>query len=77
MTVREIVKDWLKQHGYDGLYSATDCGCVLDDLMSCEGEGSFDCLAGYRISLWPKIGFEYGPEIGIDYIIGPKQKESS
>ncbi len=77
MTVREIAKDWLTQHGYDGLYADTDCGCLLDDLMSCEGEGCFDCLAGYRISLSPKVGYEYGPEIGVDYIIGPWPEEQS
>ena len=47
-TVKEIVADWLKQHGYDGLFNP-DCGCVLDDLMPCADRFS-DCEAGYRVA---------------------------
>jgi hypothetical protein len=55
--VKEIVRQWLKEHGYDGLYSTAydedGCGCELDDLFPCDG-GSFSlcslpcCRAGYR-----------------------------
>ncbi len=38
MKVPEIVADWLRSHGYDGLYT-DDCGCTLDDLAQCGGEG--------------------------------------
>ena len=34
MTVREIVKTWLEEHGYDGLCSG-GCGCRVKDLMPC------------------------------------------
>jgi len=46
MNVKEIVKDWLKTHGYDGLYT-DDCGCLIDDLMPCSGYGCIEtCEAG-------------------------------
>ena len=49
MNVRNIVSEWLRKHGYDGLYTE-DCGCVLDDLMPCSGpyEFSTSCNPGYR-----------------------------
>ena len=46
MDVRTIVTEWLKEHGYDGLYAPGVCGCAIDDLMPCDEPCSF-CLAGY------------------------------
>jgi len=45
-TVREIVRDWLVEHGYDGLYDS-ECGCGVCDLMPCDGPWSMTCRAGY------------------------------
>jgi hypothetical protein len=37
MTVKEILADWLKKHGYDGLcYPRGECGCGLDDFIPCQ-----------------------------------------
>ncbi len=47
MTTAEIVADWLRAHGYDGL-AGEDCGCALDDLMPC-GEIHLDCVAGHQV----------------------------
>jgi hypothetical protein len=48
MDVKQIVTEWLKEHGYDGLYFESDCGCLLDDLMCCEE--CFDtCMPGYKM----------------------------
>lgn len=51
MTVKEILKEWLKANGYDGL-AYTDghepCGCGLDDLVPC-GDVLMDCEAGHRL----------------------------
>jgi len=34
----EMVLEYLKEHGYDGLYhDDMECGCHLDDLMSSGG----------------------------------------
>ncbi|HUU97493.1 MAG TPA: hypothetical protein VM487_17290 [Phycisphaerae bacterium] len=62
--VQEIVAEWLKQHGYDGLY-LDDCFCgSLVDLMPC-CEPSPRCKPGYRC---------WCPEEG-DYGIGPERGE--
>ena len=47
MNVEEIVKLYLKEHGYDGLWNDDDeCACTLDDLVPC-GEFYPNCKAGY------------------------------
>lgn len=47
--VRDIVKLWLKEHGYDGLYNddSGECACLIDDLAPCS-EMSEYCTAGYK-----------------------------
>jgi hypothetical protein len=50
VTVREILRKYLEDSGYDGLYG-DGCGCGLDDLFCCEGDtyGWFvgDCEPAY------------------------------
>ncbi len=37
MNVKEIIQDYLRKNGYDGLCCPEDpCGCSIDDLMPCE-----------------------------------------
>lgn len=70
MTVRKLVKDWLKEHGYDGLYTA-DCGCSIGDLVPC-GEPCFmDCKPGYRVPC-PSTCEGHGEHKF--YIVGTKPK---
>jgi hypothetical protein len=47
MTVKEIVKKYLEDNGYDGLYNRA-CGCSLDDFMPC-ASGCDDCKPAYKI----------------------------
>lgn len=47
MNIREIVKQWLIDNKYDGLYS-DDCACVIDDLIPCDFVEA-GCKAGHRI----------------------------
>lgn len=46
MTVKEIVVEWLKVNGYDGL-AGEECGCAIDDLFCCGCSGE-DCVPGHK-----------------------------
>lgn len=46
MTVSQIVKKYLNDNGFDGLYG-DHCGCGLDDFMPCDGECS-SCEPAYK-----------------------------
>lgn len=57
----EIIKAWLSENGYAGLYEPSDvinwrhrCCCKIDDLWGCRDGSIGNCVAGY---LWP--GDEY------------------
>ena len=63
--VIDIVADWLKENGYDGLVNVyLECGCELDDLIPCEMDFG-DCRAGYKV-FCPE-GYEY------DWVIAHKK----
>ena len=48
MNGKEIIQDWLKEHGYDGLcLPDDDCGCVIDDLVPCDSDPCL-CRAGKK-----------------------------
>lgn len=48
MTVKEIVKKYLEDNKYDGLYSKfCICSCILDNLMPCEYNAE-ECKAGHK-----------------------------
>jgi len=53
MTVREILIDYLKANGYDGLCTE-DCGCGLDDIETCSNMQT-DCKPAH---LWKCDGCE-------------------
>jgi hypothetical protein len=48
MTGLEIIAEWLKEHGFDGMYSEAECGCFLEDFAPCYGDSIGSCIAGYR-----------------------------
>ena len=48
MTVKDIIADYLKKNGFDGLCDY-DCGCGLDDLFPCESEARcLGCEPAYK-----------------------------
>lgn len=49
MTMYDVMKQWLKEHGYDGLFSNEgECACLLHDLAPCTGDIS-ECEPGYKV----------------------------
>lgn len=47
MNIKEIVAEYPKSKGFDGLWSPNaECGCKVDDLAPCGGPME-DCEAGY------------------------------
>ncbi len=71
--VRDIVKRWLKENGYHGLYSdGGECACQLSDLQPC-GENFSDCIPGIK-KTWDELTEDQQVhcESGCDfYIIKP------
>lgn len=48
VTIKEIVREYLKTHGYDGLYNLSfGCDCCLENLVACE-DPEERCCAGYK-----------------------------
>lgn len=48
ITVIEMVVEYLKANGYDGL-AGKDCGCEIDYLIPC-GCFDTDCVAGHKVT---------------------------
>ncbi len=50
MTVRDILRACLVEHGYDGLFNGDDnCDCLLPALfLRCVGREWLDCEPGYK-----------------------------
>ena len=68
--VRAIVKKYLEDNDFDGLYnSSIECGCVISDLMPCEYDCISDCVPGVRVPCVP----EECPVGGCDFHIRPKE----
>jgi hypothetical protein len=63
-TVKDILIEYLKQNGFDGLYSPGECGCSIEDLNPCGSDCILACLPGIRKE---STSDEY------DYMVGPKE----
>lgn len=48
ITAKQIIKEYLEEHGYDGLWDGDECGCPVDDLMPCESCPDM-CEAGWDL----------------------------
>ena len=73
MKTQEILKAWLKENGYDGLVHAElECGCTLQDFISCSDPGE-DCKAGMnRLDLCPKETALQTDETGTFWMVTKK-----
>jgi len=70
MNVRDIVKEWLIEHGYEGLYN-NYCGCALDDLMTCQRDTTL-CKPGHKIPCDPETCPVNGD---CPFHIGPREEK--
>jgi len=50
MDVKQILCEYLTEHGYDGLYLPALCACEVADLAPC-GEDFGHCRPGYKYKL--------------------------
>jgi len=74
-SVKEIIKDYLIEKGYDGLYSAGNCACKIDDLIPCQ-DSCENCCAGYLLT--DEDSLRDAKIEGWDFVIGEqKTKEMS
>ena len=64
MDVKKLLDNALKAGGYDGLYEAGECACLLGDLMPCDSEAALSCTAGY---VYPA-----DPDSEFSFMVGPK-----
>lgn len=46
-TVSEIVSNYLKENGFDGL-CGDECGCPIEDLFLCSPYAGTNCVPGYK-----------------------------
>lgn len=62
MTLEDIIADWLKEHGYDGLCDPEiTCGCTLESgLCPCDLPDLRSCRAGHNDP-------ERAKEVGTEY----------
>lgn len=57
MTIKQIVSDWLKANGYDGLCD-DECGCTLEDFMPCD-EPRQSCEPAYKQNETPAQSYDF------------------
>ena len=81
MTIKDILIEWLKSHGYDGLCNPDiSCGCGIrseqDDFMPCGGDyGVSSCEpAMMKIATEDDIDDESEFDIGDEIFIPIKEK---
>jgi len=73
MRVKKIVKKYLEENGFDGLFASGECACKKDDLMPCSAGEMGDCEPGY----FQLCGRSDERMDGWDFHIGPKKIEQS
>lgn len=65
MEYRSVIKSYLIDNGYGGLYDAGECGCTLDDLMPSGSDClEVDCEPGYTGHCTPNCNHEDVSEMG-------------
>jgi len=56
-SIEQIIKMYLMENGYDGLYNSEDeCACEIANLLPCDCPHGDHCKAGYKCK--PPDGYE-------------------
>lgn len=53
ITLKELVAQYLKEHGFSGLFLNGECACVLPNLMPCDSP-CLRCEPGHHVSCDPR-----------------------
>jgi hypothetical protein len=72
VTVIDIVREYLKANGYDGLWIEDECGCEIEDLAPC-GEMRLGCQAGYKVKCVPG---QCPADGDCEWHIGPRRNDA-
>ena len=76
MNVKEILIEWLKAHGYEGLMDEwRECGCEIDELFPCSCDGIKNCEPGYKVACTPDCDHGWDYEEGAWHIQSEKPGE--
>ena len=82
MTVKDIIKQYLIDNGFDGLCNPDhDCACSIGELF-CDYECRPDCQPAYYRTVTqedmdnPDFDLDYEYEIGTEFFSTKKQEES-
>lgn len=71
LEIKEIVRGFLFQNGFDGLFSSNECGCLaMENFMPCD-KPRIDCEAGYKM---PCPGEDCELEGKCDFHVGPEKE---
>lgn len=61
MNCVEIIRKYLKDNGFDGLYNDDGCCCGTENLVPCSEDFSY-CLPGYLIIMTGGLYDQIGPD---------------
>jgi hypothetical protein len=74
MNIEDIVRLYLVDHGFDGLFNTDgECACLLGDLFPCSGDtcNILTCEAGYKRDATG----EEKEELGWDWCVCAKKED--
>jgi hypothetical protein len=70
MNVVKIIGEYLKQHGYDGLFNVDDeCCCELNDMVPCG-----NCFAGCKLGYKRAPRADLGEDMDAEWVIGEQKQ---
>ena len=75
MTIKEILANWLKENGFEGIV-CHDCGCDADDLFPCIDGPDQYAQPAYRVPASEEVKAEHGDDCEYIYTTVKPEKET-